>query len=151
MLKRVVHLSGAVGVWLVLWAGCISVPSDIDAGGCIRACNNTNTECLGLTDIECTVGDTCFDELELCFDRADECAQACTGCEDEGTCPEGEAECSDACTSIANGCTDLIDGCIELKEDCIDIEVDGKEDCFEHFVECTATCIDDVEQKLKDI
>jgi hypothetical protein len=136
----------------VLGLGCalgISMPGTSD---CIRTCNTTNAVCLD-QEHKCNTGDTCFNNLETCFDDANQCNHDCDGCEEANTCVE-EDKCRDKCGDKANECTDMIKTCIDAQEACLKQEVKHKEACLngpDGFAECVAVCIEQVEEKIKEL
>ena len=132
----------------VLAAACPSVPDSVDPGGCIRTCNVTNDKCIAVTNSCLDQASGCFDTIEACFDSVSQCLDACSNetCPVTETCPN-DVECEMACENQANHCFDMLNECIDSKELC----VSGKEACFHNFVECTAVCIDEVIEQLKEI
>jgi len=151
-IPRVFYFGLAATTIFILASGCalgISMPGTSD---CIRTCNSTNTTCLD-QEHKCPAGDICFDDLETCFDDANQCNHDCDGCEEAGTCVE-EDNCRDKCGDKANECTDMIKGCIDVQEACLRQEVKHKEACLngpDGFAECVAVCIEQVEEKIKEL
>ena len=142
-----------LGLGLPGTQGCVSVPDDIDAGGCIRTCSTQLTACSGEIESACPTGDVCLDVAELCWDDSAECAKHCTGCEDEGTCTDEDA-CADRCTDDANECLGMMRDCIDLKTACAETQLGEEKICLNGdggFIDCTSDCIDEVEEQLRNI
>lgn len=115
-------------VFASVLVGCGALVPDIpNASGCLRGCNAELGECV-------EEGGECFDALELCFDKASQCSHACDDCERLGLCTD-EDDCDRACADKANACTDGLGECAKS-------EVLA---CIGPLVECTAVCIEEVE------